>query len=47
MSQIRAQELVWPGQIQAFASLQTAKRISAHVIYSMLYTTTGDGKTTE
>ena len=32
MSQIRAQESVWPGQIQAFASLQTAKRISARVL---------------
>ncbi len=32
MSQIRAQKLALPGQKQAFASLQTAKRILAQVL---------------
>ncbi len=32
MSQIRAQKLVLPGQIQAFASLQTAKKMLAQVL---------------
>jgi hypothetical protein len=32
MSQIRAWKLALPGEMQAFASLQTAKRISARVL---------------
>jgi hypothetical protein len=32
MSQIRARKLALPGQIQAFASLQTVKRILARVL---------------